>query len=278
MLNNNQLPVVFFETEDGKVRLRATVKDETIWLTQKMIAKLYDTDRSVIAKHLKNIFQDRELEENSVCAKFTQGEYDEAFETWRENSTEAVNLKSAQEELAIAEKNHHQAEEAWNTTAEAKKHETLRNASLEANIPYENALKAWKESSDIAALLDTINNSDPESEEHQIAVDEYNNELNAWRKTDEIALLYEEQQTKEGAFWDYDASAEYQNAYTAYQSMLESQASIRVEKEQALSNATEEFNTAEAVWKSPSNELYTAMTTAQATYDGIMGIHNCLLE
>ena len=46
------------------------VKDETVWLSQKLIALLFDVDRSVITKHLKNIFDTHELEEDSVCAFF----------------------------------------------------------------------------------------------------------------------------------------------------------------------------------------------------------------
>lgn len=46
------------------------VKDETVWLSQKLIALLFDVDRTVITKHLKNIFDTHELEEDSVCAFF----------------------------------------------------------------------------------------------------------------------------------------------------------------------------------------------------------------
>lgn len=46
------------------------VKDETVWLSQKLIALLFDVDRTVITKHLKNIFDTHKLEEDSVCAFF----------------------------------------------------------------------------------------------------------------------------------------------------------------------------------------------------------------
>ena len=45
-------------------------QDESIWATQKAIAALFDVDRSVITKHLKNIFETGELQQDSVCAKF----------------------------------------------------------------------------------------------------------------------------------------------------------------------------------------------------------------
>lgn len=46
------------------------VKDESVWLSQKLIALLFEVDRTVITKHLKNIFDTHELEEDSVCAFF----------------------------------------------------------------------------------------------------------------------------------------------------------------------------------------------------------------
>jgi hypothetical protein len=61
---------VIFQTKDGKVNIDVFFKDETLWLTQKAIYSLYGKDRSVISKHLKNIFESGELEENRVCANF----------------------------------------------------------------------------------------------------------------------------------------------------------------------------------------------------------------
>lgn len=46
------------------------VVDENVWLTQDMIATLYEKARSTIAEHLKNIFLDGELDETSTCRKF----------------------------------------------------------------------------------------------------------------------------------------------------------------------------------------------------------------
>ena len=55
---------VIFQTKDGKVNIDVFFKDETLWLTQKAISSLYGKDRSVISKHLKNIFDSGELDEN----------------------------------------------------------------------------------------------------------------------------------------------------------------------------------------------------------------------
>lgn len=65
---DNQITV--YETEDGKINIEVLYANENIWLSQKQMAELFDVDRSVITKHLKNIFASRELVESSVCAFF----------------------------------------------------------------------------------------------------------------------------------------------------------------------------------------------------------------
>lgn len=54
--------------EEGKVQV--IIRDETLWCTQKAMAQLFGVDRTVISKHLKNIFESSELQQDSVCAKF----------------------------------------------------------------------------------------------------------------------------------------------------------------------------------------------------------------
>ncbi len=56
--------------ENGEVALSATVENETVWLSQKQMEQLFGRDRSVISKHIKNIFTEEELEEEVVCANF----------------------------------------------------------------------------------------------------------------------------------------------------------------------------------------------------------------
>ncbi len=62
--------VLLYTTPNGKVKVEIYLQNETIWLTQQKIADLFGVERSVITKHLKNIFDTRELDLNSVCAKF----------------------------------------------------------------------------------------------------------------------------------------------------------------------------------------------------------------
>ena len=61
--------ILLYTTPNGKVKVEIYLQNETIWLTQQKIADLFGVDRTVITKHLKNIFETRELEQDSVCAK-----------------------------------------------------------------------------------------------------------------------------------------------------------------------------------------------------------------
>ncbi len=61
---------VVFQTENGKVNIDVFFQNDTLWLTQKKIAELFEKNRTVIGRHLKNIFKEGELNENMVCANF----------------------------------------------------------------------------------------------------------------------------------------------------------------------------------------------------------------
>lgn len=61
--------ILLYTTPNGKVKVEIFLQNETIWLTQQKIADLFGVDRSVVTRHLKNIFESRELVQNSVCAK-----------------------------------------------------------------------------------------------------------------------------------------------------------------------------------------------------------------
>ena len=67
-LPDNQ--IAFYQTPDGSVNIEVLFAEENVWLTQKKMAALFDVDRSVVTKHLKNIFNEKEIEEKSVCANF----------------------------------------------------------------------------------------------------------------------------------------------------------------------------------------------------------------
>ncbi len=59
---------IFYTGNEGNVNVEVFVKDETIWLTQKSISELFGVKRPAITKHLNNIFDSKELDENSVCS------------------------------------------------------------------------------------------------------------------------------------------------------------------------------------------------------------------
>lgn len=61
---------VIYQTKSGAIELRGDFNKETIWATQAQIAEVFNIERSVATKHIRNILKDRELSEKSVCAKF----------------------------------------------------------------------------------------------------------------------------------------------------------------------------------------------------------------
>ena len=69
-IRNSTAEFLIFTNQAGEDSIEVRYQDETIWLTQKLIAELFSVDRSVITKHLQNIFNDNELDQNSVCASF----------------------------------------------------------------------------------------------------------------------------------------------------------------------------------------------------------------
>jgi len=62
--------ILIYKTEDGKIKIETYFENETVWLSTEQIAELFQRDRSVITKHIKNIFKEGELEEQLVCANF----------------------------------------------------------------------------------------------------------------------------------------------------------------------------------------------------------------
>ena len=68
-LPTNQTNFLLYTGNDGKINVEVFLKDETVWLAQKAIGELFGKERSVITKHLKNIFASGELEEKSNVQK-----------------------------------------------------------------------------------------------------------------------------------------------------------------------------------------------------------------
>jgi len=61
--------IIIYQTEDNKAHVEVRFKEETFWLSLKQISALFERDKSVISRHLRNIFKEKELDKNSVVAK-----------------------------------------------------------------------------------------------------------------------------------------------------------------------------------------------------------------
>lgn len=69
-MENNSSDIILYSSPEGSIKVAVMYSGETFWLTQKRMADLFGVDRSVITKHLQNIFTTNELDEHSVCANF----------------------------------------------------------------------------------------------------------------------------------------------------------------------------------------------------------------
>lgn len=70
MDDNNQ--IVIYQSEDGKTRIEVKFTGETVWLSQQQMADLYQTSRPNIVQHIRNIYEDGELDEQATCKNFLQ--------------------------------------------------------------------------------------------------------------------------------------------------------------------------------------------------------------
>jgi hypothetical protein len=69
MTNNSQ--IIIYQNESGEVKLDVRFDGDTVWLTQKMMSELFDCSTDNISLHLKNIFKEGELSENSVTEEYS---------------------------------------------------------------------------------------------------------------------------------------------------------------------------------------------------------------
>lgn len=68
----NEIQFLLYNTPDENIKVNVIVKDETLWLTQKAMAELFDVNSQAITKHLKNIFYEGELSKEVTCSKMEQ--------------------------------------------------------------------------------------------------------------------------------------------------------------------------------------------------------------
>ena len=69
-IRNSTADFLIFQMENKSDGVEVMYKDDTLWLTQDAMSFLFDKGRSTITEHLHNIFQSKELQEDSVCRKF----------------------------------------------------------------------------------------------------------------------------------------------------------------------------------------------------------------
>ena len=67
MTNKN---IIIYTTNDGKTKIDVKLEEDTLWLTQSQMCELYQTSKSNISEHIKNIFEEGELSRDSVVRKF----------------------------------------------------------------------------------------------------------------------------------------------------------------------------------------------------------------
>ena len=69
IIANNGSSIVLYTTDDGNTQLEVKLEKDTVWLTQSQMAELFGRDRTVVGRHIRNIFKEGELDETLVCAK-----------------------------------------------------------------------------------------------------------------------------------------------------------------------------------------------------------------
>jgi hypothetical protein len=84
MMEENKSQIIIYQTENGETKLDVRFQDETVWLTQKLMSELFQTTPQNITIHLKNIFEEGELEEKATCKDFLQVQIEGNREVKRE--------------------------------------------------------------------------------------------------------------------------------------------------------------------------------------------------
>ena len=67
---NNYGEIIIYQTDDGLTKINVNMQEETVWLSLDQMAELFQRDKSKISRHIKKIFEEGELQRNSVVANF----------------------------------------------------------------------------------------------------------------------------------------------------------------------------------------------------------------
>ena len=82
MEDNNQ--IIIYQSEDGETRIEVKFTGETVWLSQQQMAELYQSSRSNVVEHIKHIYEEGELDEESTCRNFRQVRQEGSRQVMRE--------------------------------------------------------------------------------------------------------------------------------------------------------------------------------------------------
>ena len=93
---NDRGNIVIYQTKDGKTSIDVKLEDETVWLTQAQMAELFQKDRTVIGRHINNVYREGELERDITCAKFAHMgiDGDQTYETTMYNLDVIISVGS----------------------------------------------------------------------------------------------------------------------------------------------------------------------------------------
>ena len=69
-MSDNKSEIIIYQSEDGLTHIDVRMEDDTVWLTQAQLVDMYQTSKANISEHIKHIFEDGELDEDSVVRNF----------------------------------------------------------------------------------------------------------------------------------------------------------------------------------------------------------------
>jgi hypothetical protein len=68
--------IIIYQTDDGKTRIDVRIQEETVWLSLNQMAELFQRDKSVISKHIRNIYEEGELEQTATVAHYATVQFE----------------------------------------------------------------------------------------------------------------------------------------------------------------------------------------------------------
>lgn len=76
--------IILYTTDDGLTKINVKLEDETVWLSQQQMAELYQSSRTNVVEHIKNIYNEGELDKDSTCRNIRQVRLEGSREVQRE--------------------------------------------------------------------------------------------------------------------------------------------------------------------------------------------------